>query len=82
MWATGPDGNLNAQQLQSGVMVALNQNMAYDLGKAEVAPPGGNWPPGTYQVAGIVKNLGVTYTESNFDVNTQITKHRTERFSL
>jgi hypothetical protein len=72
MWATGPDGNSNAQQLQSGVLVPLGQNMAYDLGKAEV-PQGGNWPPGTYHVAGIVKNMGVTYDESNFDVNTQIT---------
>jgi hypothetical protein len=69
MWATGPDGNNNA--LQNGA--ALNQNMAYDLGKAEGGEPGGNWPPGTYQVAGIVKNMGVTYDESNFDVNTQIT---------
>jgi hypothetical protein len=68
MWATGPDGNNNA--LQNGA--ALLQNMAYDLGKAEVPPPSGNWPPGTYQVAGVVKNLGVTYDESNFDVNTQI----------
>jgi hypothetical protein len=73
MWATGPDGNLNAQQLQSGVLTPLNQNMAYDLGKAETGPETGNWPPGTYQVAGIVKNMGVTYDETNFDVNTQIT---------
>ncbi|DAC71962.1 MAG TPA: hypothetical protein DSN98_07595, partial [Thermoplasmata archaeon] len=72
MWATGPDGNLNAQQLQSGVLVPLGQNMAYDLGKAdEYWPP--HWPPGTYQVAGIVKNFGITYTENNFDVNAKIT---------
>ncbi len=68
MWATGPDGNNNA--IQNGVN--LGQNMAYDLGKADVPPPGGNWPPGTYQVAGIVKNLGVTYDETGFDVNTII----------
>jgi len=68
MWATGPDGNNN--NIQNGVVQGLNS--AYDLGKAEGGEPGGNWPPGTYQVAGIVKNLGVTYDETGFDVNTII----------
>jgi hypothetical protein len=69
MWATGPDGNNN--NIQNGVTAGLNS--AYDLGKAEGGEPGGAWLPGTYQVAGIVKNFGVTYTETGFDVNTQIT---------
>jgi len=68
MWATGPDGNLNGRQNGANIGV----NFAYDLGKAEVAPPGGNWPPGTYDVAGIVNNYGVTYTESDFNVNAQV----------
>ena len=53
------------------MVVLQGLNSAYDLCKGEEYPPP-NWPPGTYQVAGIVKNLGVTYDESNFDVNTQI----------
>jgi hypothetical protein len=54
--------------------VAAGYNYAFEFRGhvAEPAPPGGNWPPGTYPVEGIVQNLGVTYDESNFDVNTQI----------
>jgi len=72
MWATGPDGTLNAYQLQSGVLVALGQNMCFDLIKA-APPPGGDWPPGTYHVAGIVKNIGVTFSEINIPVEAIIT---------
>jgi hypothetical protein len=51
--------------------------VAYDIafqlsGQEHQGGGGGGWYPGTYQVAGIVQNLGVTYDESNFDVNTQI----------
>ena len=31
------------------------------------------WPPGTYPVEGFIKNLGLSYTESNIPVNTKIT---------
>jgi hypothetical protein len=34
---------------------------------------GGNPPPGTYGIAGVIKNLGVTYSESDIPVNAQIT---------
>jgi hypothetical protein len=33
----------------------------------------GDWPPGTYPVAGVVKNIGVTYTETNIPVEAKIT---------
>jgi hypothetical protein len=72
MWATGPDGTANAWQLQSGVLVALGQNMCFNLSKAPV-PPGGDWPPGVYHVKGIVQNIGVTYPEADIPVNAKIT---------
>ena len=34
---------------------------------------GGNPPPGTYQIAGYIENLGVTYPESDIPVNAQVT---------
>jgi hypothetical protein len=34
---------------------------------------GGNWPPGTYPVQGIVQNFGPTFSESDFDVNCVVT---------
>jgi hypothetical protein len=30
------------------------------------------WPPGTYPVAGIIKNFGITYSESDIPVNARI----------
>jgi hypothetical protein len=50
--------------------------MAFQLtGIVHPEEPTGNWLPGIYEVAGTVKNLGFVYTESNFDVNTQITNN-------
>jgi hypothetical protein len=31
-----------------------------------------NWPPGTYPIAGIVDNYGVTFTENDFVVNAKV----------
>jgi hypothetical protein len=55
----------------------LGYDVAWEL-RGHVASGGGGeqtWLPGTFPVAGIVKNLGVTYDESNFDVNAQITNN-------
>jgi hypothetical protein len=45
--------------------------MCFDL--INTAPPGHDWPTGTYHVAGIIKNSGVTFPESNISVNAKIT---------
>jgi hypothetical protein len=36
-------------------------------------PPQGTYPPGTYSLSAIVKNFGVTFTESNIPVEARIT---------
>jgi hypothetical protein len=50
----------------------LDYSWNHEIGVEKVVQTG-NWWPGTYQVEGTVKNLGVTYPESNFDVQTTIT---------
>jgi hypothetical protein len=39
----------------------------------EPSGPDGTWPPGTYSIQGIVQNYGQTFTESDFNVNAQVT---------
>jgi hypothetical protein len=34
---------------------------------------GGNPPPGTYPIAGVIQNLGITYSEIDIPVNAQVT---------
>jgi hypothetical protein len=47
---------------------------AYQLsGQTHSGGGGGNPPPGTYPIAGTIKNLGVTYSESDIPVNAQVT---------
>ncbi len=50
----------------------LDYSWNHEIGVEKVVSTG-NWWPGTYHVQGTVKNLGVTYSESNFDVHTTIT---------
>ncbi|MCU0850797.1 MAG: immune inhibitor A [Candidatus Thermoplasmatota archaeon] len=48
----------------------------HDMGVSEVTEPtgpSGNWPPGTYSVAGVVKNFG-SFTEYSIVINTKIWK--------
>jgi hypothetical protein len=48
----------------------------HDMGVSEITEPTGptgNWPPGTYEVAGVAKNFG-SFTEYSIVVNTKIWK--------
>jgi hypothetical protein len=48
-------------------------DMAFQL-SGQIHQGGGyHWPPGTYQIAGIVQNIGVIYSEIDVPVNTQVT---------
>jgi hypothetical protein len=42
-------------------------------GEDHQGPSEGNPPPGTYGIAGTIKNLGVTYSEIDIPVNAQVT---------
>jgi len=46
---------------------------AFQLGGVPHTTPGGNPPPGTYGIAGVIQNLGVTYSEVDIPVNAQVT---------
>jgi hypothetical protein len=66
------DGNPSDNQIVDWITLTY----IHDMGVSEVTEPtgpSGNWPPGTYSVAGVVKNLG-SFTEYSIVVNTKIWK--------
>jgi hypothetical protein len=46
---------------------------AFQLSGGEHGGGGGNPEPGTYEIAGVIQNLGLTYTEVDIPVNAQVT---------
>jgi hypothetical protein len=46
---------------------------AFQLSGQQHQDDSGNWWPGTYPIAGIIQNLGVTYSEINIPVNAVVT---------
>jgi hypothetical protein len=67
-WAS-LDGGATWIELQ---IYGLDYNWNHMVG-FEPKPSSDIWPPGTYSVAGIVANLGVTFSESNIPVEATIT---------
>jgi hypothetical protein len=66
------DGNPSDNEMVNWITLTYT----HDTGVTEITQPtgpDGNWPPGTYPVAGIIKNLG-SFTEYGVPVNAQIWK--------
>lgn len=66
------DGNPSDNQIIDWITLTY----IHDMGVSEITQPtgpSGNWPPGTYAVAGVAKNFG-SFTEYSIMVNTKIWK--------
>jgi hypothetical protein len=58
----------------SDIYVPDTRNQSWQYKGIFSGPETTTFPPGTYPIAGIVHNYGVTYTESNFTVNAKVFK--------
>jgi hypothetical protein len=67
-----PDGNPSDNEMVNWITLTYT----HDTGVTEITQPTGpegNWPPGTYSVAGVIENFG-SFTEYDVLVNTKIWK--------